>query len=377
MIPVHAVLPTNGRPKEALRRLLASLIEGGAVEAVLVPAAAACGQAMMPTLISDPDKLDRADPLAPVVWTQGGTVVSALTYQTDGASVAAVLRSCEVRAFVELTKLNQGSRDGVLLIGVDCFGRFENRDYAELSKRGDLTERFLRRVCSDGDTAVDGREVARACRICEYPAAPNVDVRVVLIGLDPFVEVVLEAETESGEKALRAAGLELSKRSGDSSALEAMIERRITERDTLFRAYEARTSAAEGLLGAIAGCITCCNCRVVCPVCYCRSCVFDTELFQHSQEKYLSICRRDGSLRMPADTTFYHLTRMVHMSTLCVGCGQCSSACPNGIDVMELFRTTAFRTQARFGYVPGRDFDEKQPMSTFHEDELQDAGLGK
>jgi formate dehydrogenase subunit beta len=64
---------------------------------------------------------------------------------------------------------------------------------------------------------------------------------------------------------------------------------------------------------------------------------------------------------------------MVHMSTLCVGCGQCSSACPNGIDVMEMFRSTAAATQARFGYVPGRAYEDKQPMATFQEDELGDA----
>ena len=76
-----------------------------------------------------------------------------------------------------------------------------------------------------------------------------------------------------------------------------------------------------------------------------------------------------GQLKMPTDTVFYHLTRMVHMSTLCVGCGQCSSACPNDIPVMELFRTVAERTQARFAYVPGRSLDEPQPLAVFQADE--------
>jgi len=76
---------------------------------------------------------------------------------------------------------------------------------------------------------------------------------------------------------------------------------------------------------------------------------------------------------MPTDTIFYHLTRMLHMSTLCVGCGQCSSACPNDIPVVELFRTVAEATQARFDYVPGRDFQEKQPLATFRDGEFEDV----
>jgi formate dehydrogenase subunit beta len=73
---------------------------------------------------------------------------------------------------------------------------------------------------------------------------------------------------------------------------------------------------------------------------------------------------------MPTDTLFYHLTRMVHMSTLCVGCGQCSSACPNDVPVMELIQSVAEKTQARFNYRPGRSLEEPQPLTIFHADEF-------
>jgi formate dehydrogenase subunit beta len=79
---------------------------------------------------------------------------------------------------------------------------------------------------------------------------------------------------------------------------------------------------------------------------------------------------KHGQLKLPTDTTFYHLTRMVHMSTLCVGCGQCSSACPNDLPVMELFRTVAERTQRRFAYQPGADPGEAQPLATFYDEEF-------
>jgi formate dehydrogenase subunit beta len=64
---------------------------------------------------------------------------------------------------------------------------------------------------------------------------------------------------------------------------------------------------------------------------------------------------------------------MLHMSALCVGCGQCTSACPSDIPVGTLFRTVAKQTQHRFGYQPGRDVAEPQPMATFHSDELSEV----
>jgi formate dehydrogenase subunit beta len=64
---------------------------------------------------------------------------------------------------------------------------------------------------------------------------------------------------------------------------------------------------------------------------------------------------------------------MAHMSMACVGCGQCSNACPNDIPVMELFRTVAARTQASFDYEPGRSLEEPPPLSVFKEDEFQET----
>ena len=76
---------------------------------------------------------------------------------------------------------------------------------------------------------------------------------------------------------------------------------------------------------------------------------------------------------MPAEILLYHLTRMTHMSSLCVGCGQCTSACPNDIPLAELFRSVANRVQARFDYHPGRALDESQPLAVFYDDELTEV----
>jgi formate dehydrogenase subunit beta len=69
---------------------------------------------------------------------------------------------------------------------------------------------------------------------------------------------------------------------------------------------------------------------------------------------------------------------MAHMSMACVGCGQCTNACPNNIPVMEMFRTVSYRTQEAFGYEAGRSIEEEPPLSIFREDELTEVvGVGK
>jgi formate dehydrogenase (coenzyme F420) beta subunit len=123
----------------------------------------------------------------------------------------------------------------------------------------------------------------------------------------------------------------------------------------------------------LATCVNCYNCRVACPVCYCRTCVFTTDVFDHPSAQYLSWARRKGAMRMPTDTLFYHLTRLAHMSTACVGCGQCSNACPNEIPLMELFRSVAQRTQTGFGYEAGRSLSEPPPLSTFEAEEYSEV----
>ncbi len=75
---------------------------------------------------------------------------------------------------------------------------------------------------------------------------------------------------------------------------------------------------------------------------------------------------------MPTDTVFYHLTRLAHMSTACVGCGQCSNACPNEIPLAELFSAVAHGTQKAFDYLAGRSVDEPPPLSEFRENEFQE-----
>jgi formate dehydrogenase subunit beta len=144
-------------------------------------------------------------------------------------------------------------------------------------------------------------------------------------------------------------------------------------RDEMFNKTRQATDSVEKMTAYFASCVNCYNCRVACPVCYCKECVFVTDVFNHDPAQYLRWASRKGVIKMPTDTAFYHITRMAHMSTACVGCGQCSNACPNDIPVMELFRTIAQDTQKAFDYEPGRSIEDDPPLSVFREDEFAEV----
>ena len=152
--------------------------------------------------------------------------------------------------------------------------------------------------------------------------------------------------------------------------MKKLVAARTEARDKKFTEYRAETNTFEALADKLSACINCYNCRVACPVCYCKECVFVTDTFRHNGDQFMMWADKGGMLKMPNDTIFYHLTRITHMSLFCVGCGQCTSACPNDIDLMPLFRTSADKAQARFNYQAGRSVDEEQPMAGFKSDEL-------
>jgi formate dehydrogenase subunit beta len=363
----------------AIGGFLGDLLEKADLDAVLVPCTVPYKKderIVMQTLVTDRSWLEHVDPFAPVATSNAAKQLSSLTYEESGKKLAAVVRSCEVRAFIELVKLKQGRLEDLLLIGIDCNGRYENGDYLRYADgEDDATINFLSAIAEGKGTkqAVDF-DITDACKNCEYPVAENVDLRLCVFGEDPRERIHLEVVSEKGREAVKPLGLSAAEEpSGRKASVEALVKSRIEHRDEALARMSKVIREPEGILEIVGNCVNCYNCRVACPVCYCRECVFVTDTFRHSSESYFRWAEKKGQLKMPTDTVFYHITRMLHMSALCVGCGQCTSACPSDIPVGTLFRTIAKQTQQRFDYQPGRDIAEPQPMATFHSDELSEV----
>jgi len=366
----------------ALQGFLGRLLTEDIVDALLVPQKLPTGDNVVPTLIRDPAKLAGVDPIAPVMPVIAAKAVSNVTATEHGERLAAILRSCELRAVIELVKLQQASLDNVTLIGADCLGTYEVTDYANLIEAGvDPTAEALAGAAEGQLTAHEGYQFRAACRMCEKPVPGGADVyrpdiTIGLFGVDPSQQILIEANDDLAEKlGLEADVGQVDNLSGGrKEIIERLIAERTAERDRVFAAFRERVTNMDGLLAEFSTCIRCYNCMGACPICYCKECIFRTPTFDHASPQYFRWAERKGSIRLPTDTLLFHLTRLNHMATSCVGCGMCESACPSELPVALIFRAVGQETQAIFEYHPGWSLEEEVPVSTFREDELTELG---
>ena len=358
------------------RALFKNILEKEDISAILAPWRLPTKKMVMPTLLTDPDQLNGVDPLSPAFPMNSAKIVSRLTRKSSGGNIAAVMRPCEIRAFVELVKLKQARTDELILISVDCLGAIGNRDYLNGAEENtdEITNKFVKQMLSGKPLDMDGIELTQACRACELPVAEGADISIGLFGVDTSKQILVQALTDKGSRLLEDLDFATTEEPASRrKEIDRLISEKTAFRDKMFADVENKINSLEKLNAYLAGCVNCYNCRVACPVCYCRECVFVTDVFDHEPNQYLQWARKKGAVKMPTDTLLYHITRLAHMSTACVGCGQCTNACPNDIEVMPLFRMIAHKTQQAFDYEAGRNLEEKPPLSEFKEDEFTDV----
>ncbi|MCL0070355.1 4Fe-4S binding protein [Dehalococcoidia bacterium] len=374
-MPQSAVLKVkDGNLPDTIKDFLKGLLEKNLVEALLVPVELPSGNNVILTLVTEVEKLEDARPLAPVMPVNAAKIVSTLTKLAPSEKkIGIILRSCELRALTELVKLKQADLTNLILIGIDCLGTYSVAAYSKFSQENaSPAEEFLKRV-ADGDDSL----LREACRICEYPAPIEAsDITIGLIGMDWKEGILLQAASPEGELIIDA--LELGAE-GDPSqreaALAALTEERIRQRDLLLQQTEQELKGLDNMLQLLAPCVACHNCRIACPICYCKECLLDSPtMTEFEAEKYLNWAEQKGALRMPADSLLFHLVRLNHMATSCVGCGLCEDACPNSIALMKPFRLVGLRVQRLFDYLPGRSLDDELPLTAYREEEFGELG---
>ena len=380
MVKTAKINVTDENLLASLQKFFQSILQIEDVSAILVPQHLPMKNMVMPALVTDPKQLEGADPLAPAFPMNAAKIASRLTRKPMGGKVAAVLRPCEIRAFIELVKLKQGRVENVMIVGIDCLGAYKNKDYFKFvgDNVAESTARFYQNVLSGKGAATEKVDLSPTCKACEHCIPEAADIGIGLLGVDTNNHLLVQAQTPQGEDLLKRLNLSGAQEpAGRQKAVSALVAEKTAFRDKMFQEITEATNSLEKLTTYLANCVNCYNCRVACPVCYCKECVFVTDVFNHEPIQYLRWASRKGVIKMPTDTVFYHITRMAHMSTACIGCGQCSNACPNDIPVMELFRTVSLRTQNAFEYQPGRSIEDDPPLSVFREDELTDVvGIG-
>ncbi|MHC1635371.1 MAG: Coenzyme F420 hydrogenase/dehydrogenase, beta subunit C-terminal domain [Candidatus Methanospirareceae archaeon] len=340
---------------EDLGGVFKGLLEKGVVDCLVLPQR--IGNSVTYTLVKSGDKIEQPAIFTPVFNVN---VANALKGWTIKEKVGIVAKPCEIRAVVELIKLTQINNDSVLMISVDCSGTFDNKVYTEHSGEiGDIVDENKIKELEG-----KGIEIREACKICENKLAEFGDIIIARVD----GKVVVGGITEKGINALSLIeGLSLEEKD-----LERKEEKeRIREEARKKKEELPKIDSIEALEEALRNCVVCKNCRDMCPVCYCKECFFEQPLGNPVGGDLLNMAELRGIISVPVNKLFYHLTRIYHVCTTCVGCGACEDACPKDIPLVRIYRIAAEEVQKIFEYEPGRNIEEPLPLVTYKEDELE------
>jgi formate dehydrogenase subunit beta len=365
-------LDSNGHGmEEALGRLARLMISTGGVDRVFIPQHDETGEAVYATLVADVDALKDPAPLVPYINGNKGREAGLSTPKNGENKTAVFVRPCEARAIIELSKLMQAHRESMLLITSDCPGTLTLEDYKRLrEEHPDHREEVAAFYAPfHGGERLEGHEVRECCTFCESLAHPMSDIRLLLVGA-PEGTVVVEATSEAGERVLSKLEMEEAAEV-DEAVREKFTEGQKSRHAEMEAHWDEVVHSVEDFMHLVQHCRRCYNCRAECPICYCRECVFQTATFEVTPDAFGRRADQYGVVKMPPDTLVFHLTRMNHMVTSCVSCGQCTEACPQKIPVGKIFSAVGRRVQDVFDYRAGADTADELPHAVFREDELE------
>jgi len=358
--------------QQAITELLGSMLEKELVDAVMVPKKVKGGNTCVQSLVSSGDALEGACPISPVMPVNTAKLISDMT-KLGGSEkkIAVVLKPCEMRALVELVKLNQADFQNIITISMDCFGTYSVKEFDELSKgKNDPAADMISSI-------MKGQELKgerTACMVCDAPVSGAVDLNLCLAHIGTGAQLSILANTTAGEEILAGLGIKGKDiTEARDKNIQALLKPRLKARDNMMGELREMLSkdGITPLQEFFGTCISCRNCVSVCPICYCRECFFESATFEYESPRFFKASEKKGSIKMPTDTLLFQITRFAHMVTSCVACGMCEQACPSGIPLLSIYKMVGHSAQEKFDYEPGRSLEEEMPLVVFKEEELE------
>lgn len=259
------------------------------------------------------------------------------------------VRACDLAAIAVLDRVLAGGahpdgpyvgrRDGVFIVAVNC------------TEPGNLC------FCASMGTGPGcGPGGAPGCGSgCLEGPAPRYDLALTESVDGESTVYLVEVGSEVGAQVLDAVGHRAAQPSEVRDAADQIASaarrmgRQMPETDLRQLLIDSRESAHWSEVAS--RCLTCGNCTMVCPTCFCTSTSDVTDLTGQHAERWMewSSCFEldftfihEGPVRQSAPSRYRHwLTHKLSSwhdqfdTSGCVGCGRCIAWCPTGIDITE------------------------------------------
>ncbi len=345
-------LDTHGDPLGKLHEFISFVWQKSGLYGMLVTLDDG-GSHATPRFITDPAAILQINPFRPLMELNAARLIPAILATHPDARIGALLRPCEMRALVEMSKHTPMPLDRLLTISVDCLGTLPADEYQwrrERLEKGHSADDTAR---SD-ELAQEAIKFARqgglvpyryrtACQVCASPASGQADVNLHVLGLPVHQKMLVSVRALEVAKTLALNGY------ANGSVDEGLIQQherilsRMSERHA--RLIQRLNDSLGGLLPAdvdalihrLEACGDCQACMDACPIC---------------------------SVDRPERDAQGHYARPAVMRWLvsCAGCGMCEQACPKSLPTAAIFAHIRRQLDQQYNYAPGGSLDEQLPL---------------
>ena len=366
----------------AVTSLLKFALESGRVNAVLTIKARDGNRCDgIPVLITDSKEIAGTEGALHCTSPNIARFVKEYLNGASDIKLAVVVKPCDAKAIIELTKRKQISLDNLILLGLNCTGTLPSakakqmlRDEFEVDSADvvaeDIEDNKLTITLKDGtekkkDLAAleqNGYGRRENCRRCETNIPKMADIACGKWGTTnsntTFIEVCSPKGGDLIEAAIKAGYIEAEQ--PDDKAIETREKKdkaaaeqgwQWQERDFATLKEMSSTDRFSYWSSQFSHCIKCYGCRDACPICYCKSCILEAD------RGFIS----PGEV--PPDIIF-PMVRITHVMDSCVNCGQCQDVCTMELPIARLIFMLSRELTGIFEYEPGVNVSELPPLRT-------------
>jgi len=213
-------LKTNKSAEQGTLELLKFLLEKGKVKGVFTLKKISKDGAVAYSLITKPDELNDAVPFYPLMPANAGKLLSRFTLRRNtNEPIAAVVKPCELRAFIELVKLEQGNLENLFFISSTCGGVYPLKMAADGTIEKNLSKYWD--AVKKGEISTDLRS---ACKGCEEFVPYIADMTVDLIDKNDIdKQCVIFLNNKKGEELAKGMKGEFLAKELDKAKLDKIL----------------------------------------------------------------------------------------------------------------------------------------------------------
>jgi len=331
---------THGDPIGTVQNLIKAIWAQANLDGIL----AAVNGGRNARLIEQPETMSEVNPFKPLMVQNLARVVPTMLETRPAARLGALLRPCEMRALIEMSKRASIHRERLVTLCVDCLGTYPLEEYEWRAwKKGSpegLANEALSFARQGGILAYRYRA---ACQMCSAPGAQSADLNIHVLGLPARQQILVEADAEETAgwldlEALTSAPAEPELARQHEAVLMRQAERHHHTMEKVLRTLDDLLPRdVDGLISQLEGCGDCQRCMTVCPIC----------ASEFPQREADGRYPRQGIMRWMVS---------------CAGCGMCEQACTSNLPLGVIFASIREKLDAELGYTPGRGWNDALPL---------------